>query len=424
MSRLQQLKILGLMGSGNLFAHLITLSSLPFVARLFDTQDIGRIAIYYVLSHLLAVVFTARLEQGLFILRSNRRAQSFAIFLLILPIATAIILASGVAALFAYFGATDVVLLGVPITQTELLFFLSQTACNSAANVMRALTIRNGRYRSWTSAAVLRAAVQASLRIATGVAGLGFLGLMVAELASSLTLAVVLAALLKPRSPLSFRWTMVHMPVRTFPKVWRFAFFELPSTLIDTLTINIPLFAISYFYGASAAGQYHMAFQILSLPTAQMGTAVADLFQSTMAQHVRNSQSRAVVSLFSDYLKFLAATGSVIFVVAAVGSPWLFVLFLGAQWEVSGVVAVVMVPWMFSSFTVGPLSKMLSVFNRQHTKLQYDIACLAAMLTGSLLIFFQQPPFMLAVALFSFLNVACYLWYFYLIWRLRSELVS
>jgi O-antigen/teichoic acid export membrane protein len=150
---------------------------------------------------------------------------------------------------------------------------------------------------------------------------------------------------------------------------WRFS---LPSSLINTLVGQLPLFMIGLRHGALAAGLFALTQRVISAPVTLVAASVLEVFKRQAVQEFQalgNCRSvylatfRALVllALFPSLLLFLFA-------------PPLFSWIFGTDWRPAGEFARVLAPLCFFNFIASPLSYVFFIAGKQKRELRWQIA--------------------------------------------------
>jgi len=182
-------------------------------------------------------------------------------------------------------------------------------------------------------------------------------------------------------------------------KYAKFPMLDTPSAWLDALAMMLPLPMVASLYGAEAAGWFGLARLVLSLPNAQIGAAVADVFQMSLAEAVRDKDPQRARSVFYMLLKKLGLIGLVPLGVSLAVLPWAFPIVFGQSWSPAGDIAASLAPWLYAAFVISPLSRALPVLQAQEWKLFYDATALS-LLIGC---YFLAAPLALSLVEFCLL---------------------
>ena len=158
-------------------------------------------------------------------------------------------------------------------------------------------------------------------------------------------------------------------------KYWTFPALLLPSSLLDTLTVMLPVPLLAALYGSSAAGQFALSYQLLSVPSILLNASVAESFHSHLNECAAVGGQKAL-RLFWHTCAGLIAVGAVPFAVIFVGGRVIFPMLLGGAWVEAGLLSSAMAPWLFAMFVISPLERTVIVFRGQSLKLGYNATML------------------------------------------------
>jgi O-antigen/teichoic acid export membrane protein len=243
--------------------------------------------------------------------------------------------------------------------------------------VYRSWALRAGLVSQISQASITRAGAMAGTKLGLGVFGGGVVALFVAELAGALSsmhkLMQATTQHFAASKPPSIGFAQMRQAGLKYVK---FPTLDTPSAWMDSLALMLPLPMVASLYGAEAAGWFGLARMVLSLPNAQIGAAVADVFQMSLAEAVRDKDPQRARGLFYMLLKKMRLIGMVPLVVSIGVLPWAFPIVFGQEWAPAGTVAASLAPWLYAACVISPLSRALPVLQAQEWKLFYDITAL------------------------------------------------
>jgi len=150
---------------------------------------------------------------------------------------------------------------------------------------------------------------------------------------------------------------------------WRFS---LPSSLINTLVGQLPLFMIGLRHGALAAGLFALTQRVISAPVTLVAASVLEVFKRQAVQefqtlgncrrvYLTTFRALVLLALFPSLLLFLFA-------------PPLFSWVFGTDWRPAGEFARVLAPLCFFNFIASPLSYVFFIAGKQKVELRWQIA--------------------------------------------------
>jgi O-antigen/teichoic acid export membrane protein len=150
---------------------------------------------------------------------------------------------------------------------------------------------------------------------------------------------------------------------------WRFA---LPSSLLNALVGQLPLFMIGAKHGALAAGLFALTQRVLAAPISLLASSVLEVFKR---QSVHDFQTIGNCKQAYRYtFKALLLLGLGPSVIVFLFAPQLFAWVFGQPWRAAGELAQVLAPLYFLNFIASPLSYVFFVAGKQKMELLWQIA--------------------------------------------------
>lgn len=361
-----------MLSGGTALAQLIGICSLPLVTRLYTPAEIGTVSLFLSFFGFWVTTIALRYEHALMIATDDE--ESHVVYRL--------------ATILVFFMS----MLGVPILwllqQNNVLEFQLLPVWTPLIAfpillgyglfmVYRSWALRAGLITQISQASITRAGAMAVTKLGLGVFGGGVVALFVAELAGALSSMRKLMQATSQHFAASKPTYIGFAQMRQASlKYVKFPMLDSPSAWMDALALTLPLPMVASLYGAEAAGWFGLARMVLSVPNAQIGAAVADVFQMSLAEAVRNKDPQRARGVFYMLLKKLGSIGLVPLALSIAALPWAFPIVFGQQWAPAGNIAASLAPWLYAAFVISPLSRALPVLQAQEWKLFYDITAL------------------------------------------------
>ncbi len=366
-----------MLSGGTALAQLIGIFTLPFVTRIYTPAEIGTVSLFISFFGFWVTNIALRYEQALMIATDDaeshvvHRLATILVFLMSLLGVPVLWLLQQNQVLEFQLLPVWAPLIAFPILLGYGLFM-----------VYRSWALRGGLVSQISQASIVRAAAIAGTKLGLGAFGGGVIALFAAELAGALSSMHRLMQATKLHFATSKPPTIGYLQMRQAGlKYVKFPMLDTPSAWLDALAMMLPLPMVASLYGAEAAGWFGLARLVLSLPNAQIGAAVADVFQMSLAEAVRSKDPQRARSVFYMLLKKLGLIGLVPLVVSLAVLPWAFPIVFGPSWASAGSVAASLAPWLYAAFVVSPLSRALPVLQAQEWKLFYDVTALALLIS-------------------------------------------
>jgi O-antigen/teichoic acid export membrane protein len=189
---------------------------------------------------------------------------------------------------------------------------------------------------------------------------------------------------------------------------WRFS---LPSSLLNTVVGQLPLFMIGIRHGAAAAGLFALTQRVLGAPVTLVAASVLEVFKRQAVQEFQAlGNCRAVYRATFRGLLLLALPPSLILFLY---SPELFGWLFGPGWRPAGELASILAPLCFLNFIASPLSYVFFIAGKQKMELGWQVA----LFVMTVAVFSAPLPLRQSVLGYAIGRSLLYLVYLLMSWR-------
>lgn len=361
---------IAILAGGAIIAQALPLLLTPILTRLFTPADMGLLALYLAFLGFATTGTTFGYSLAIVAAKHELQAADLTLVsgLLTFPFSIA-------AALFFWL-LTDRGWIGFDAlpSETAILMFPSLTL-TGLFFTMRYWLVRNENYAAISSATVSQSASRTGSQIVLGVGSGGWVGLVLGEIVGrGVGLRLMWRQCWPAVTSQSFPLDITRL-TRVILDYWKFPILSAPSSMLNSLALVLPVPLISAYFGLQAAGHFSLASRVLLLPLALIGMSVGDVFHNRIAEYSREG----IASTRSFFLKVAVALflmGILPMGMVFMFGESLFAIILGDQWATSGQLAAAITPWALAQLTVSPLSRVVTVFQRQELKLVYDLLCI------------------------------------------------
>jgi O-antigen/teichoic acid export membrane protein len=156
----------------------------------------------------------------------------------------------------------------------------------------------------------------------------------------------------------------------------KYVLFVTPSTVLDALSNQLPLYVIASLFLEAVLGQYGMALRVLAAPAGVFGVAVGQWYLQQTARELNADHER--LRLLLGTWKRLALLGLVPFgAVLLFGEP-IFGAVFGERWTEAGIFARILSPLLFLKFVSSPTSTIYYQLGLQKLLLLFTLAMVVA----------------------------------------------
>jgi O-antigen/teichoic acid export membrane protein len=150
---------------------------------------------------------------------------------------------------------------------------------------------------------------------------------------------------------------------------WRFS---LPSSLLNSLVGQLPLFMVGLKHGALAAGLFALTQRVLAAPISLIAYSILEVFKRQSVHDFQTLGNCRDVYRHTFKALFLLALGPSLILFQF--SPELFAFVFGEAWRPAGAIARVLAPLYFLNFIASPLSYVFFVAGKQKIELVWQLA--------------------------------------------------
>ena len=164
-----------------------------------------------------------------------------------------------------------------------------------------------------------------------------------------------------------------------------FPLFDVWSNLLNTAGYHLVPYMIMIFYDSHTTGSFSMAFTLMAIPSAVIGTAIGQVFyQRAASAHHSGMISDVTSKAYITLLRFSLFP----ILLLSILSPLIFSIVLGNMWRDAGVYSLLLGPWVMIMFIQSPLSNVFSILGIQKHALVieifYSVSRISAFLLGTL----------------------------------------
>ena len=364
------------LAGANVVAQVLTLLAAPIITRLYLPSEMGTAALLFSLTGFFGTLLLLRYEHAYMLV--DQRDEELALTRLVLRLALVMLmLATATAAAVMIF---EVLGYGY-LPLWSLLFLVPLVFMRGLTSAARQVAVRDAQVGLIARAVLVGAAVLVGTRIVAGLFDAGLHGLLISRVLGIATTVAILAwPWLKPywHAGLSRASGVAEVArrYRNFPTL------EAPGLALNLAARLLPLPIIAAVYGTTEAGLFGLVFNVVFLPSRHVRKAIADVYHGEAAALVRKGDAVGLVSLTGMFFRRLLLLGLLMLPAIIVLAPMLFGPIFGEQWASAGDIAVLFSPWLFAALLVVPISRVLSLLQRQDLKLFYDTITLVSILLG------------------------------------------
>lgn len=348
---------------GTLVAQVTTFAVTPILTRLYGAENFGEFGLYVACAAVLGSIAAWRLEAAISIPESELEAARLALLAILVASLTC---ALGWLVLYAL--RTIPFLVGVNWLAHSWVYVVPAAALVVCANQISAqLNLRESRFQFQAAIRAGQSMMSAAVSVTLGLIGIVTWGLIAGTLAAqALTCAVQYRG---SRAKNLEGITSELLPLLVRYK--KFPMYQVPSTLVETVTSYLPVLVFASAFGTKSAGLFFLAQIVVRVPVTFISNAVGEVFrQRASRQYAAQGECGALVRLTAKQLALIAVPA---FSALALVGPMVFSVVFGAPWGESGTYARLLAPMCAAQFIASPLSNIFLVAQRQGSDLVIQI---------------------------------------------------
>jgi O-antigen/teichoic acid export membrane protein len=397
------------MGGGTATAYGLMALASPIITRLYTPDDFGVLGVYVSITSFLIVIAAWRYEVAVPVPEDDQTAADLVVLSLSVLVFTSL-LSLGLTWLI---GEAVVRWLAEPGLRPYLWLIPVTVLVGTLNQTLQCWGVRKKAFSTIARTRLWQAGGVATTQIGLGLAGMGPLGLILGNVVQQGAGSTILGRLIL-RANGTFRLRLgLNCLLQTARRYRRFPLFSSWSSLLNTISAQVPILFLTAFFSSATAGQYALCNRMLWAPMGLIGAAVSQVFFSR-AREARLCSETATAT-YSVFIR-LVEIGAPFTLILALAGPELSSLVFGPQWHPAGVYAQWLSPWLFLVFVTSPLSSLVFVLEYQRGELVFQIVLLLARV-AALVVGGRSGEPLVAIALFG--GASAVIWLAYLLWLFK-----
>lgn len=359
--------------TGTAIAQAILVLSLPFLTRIYSPEQFGIYGAYSALVGLITIIVTAKYDLAIFLEKSDEDAA------VLMTLAIGLALASAVVISLVVFISGNFFLKLFRLTNGAWIWLVPISACcNGVYNTLLSWNNRLRRYRQISINRIVQSLLIVIAQFALGLVWKNRDGLIYGSVAAYLLTAAWWARITWHQDRhfnFSIDWERIKSQAKAFAAVSRYS---IAIDILSQILYQMPIFFLSYLFGAAASGYYSLTQRILGIPVTFISSSVGDVFRQK-ASSIYATQ-KTCETIFLKTFKSLSSMAIPLCIPILFFAPDLFALVFGESWREAGNYARVLLPVYALKFISHPLSYVLVITG--NIKFEYDVHLLMLIVLG------------------------------------------
>lgn len=365
--------------TGTVIAQSIPILISPLLSRIYTPSDFGIYALYVSIISIIGVIATGRYELAIMLPKKNTEAINILVLSITLSIFTSIITFF----LIYLFGEY----LSIHLNNKSLYKWLYLIPPGIIfLGTYQALSYWNNRKMKYGT--IAKSNIYKGFTI--GVVNLSWVsiskgpgGLIWGHFLSWFSAAFFLLMRVIKEDRALFK-TISFADIKTQAKRYkRFPLFSTWSALFNSISIQVPIFLMSYFFSESIVGFYSFAQRLIFMPMNIIGVSIGQVFFQKAVSYKDDPEKLKIITY--NLFKKLFLIGVLPISVLIVFGDYIFPLAFGSKWYMAGVYSQILGLWIFFVFISSPLGNLFSVFEKQKEGMIYNIMILLSRIIALLI---------------------------------------
>jgi lipopolysaccharide exporter len=341
--------------SGTAIAHIASFLLMPILTRLYGKADLGYWQLYVSTITTLGVVASFKYETAIVLPKEEKEADAITMLSLLATFFFTFV----VTVLLMLRGSSFLKMLNAEVLSPFLLFISLGVFLFGLLQILQSILIRKKLFGVLAVNKIIQLGSSQLLAVLLGIFLPTFKTLLFTQIIGYALAALVLFKL----SRISLRITFKELAV-PFKKYKKFPTVNTGTIFLNTLSLQLPIFMLSRFFGSEQVALYSMANQMMSVPLFMIGSSVHQVYyqRATEAAHQSKEQLMAVYKSTVKKLSLFAVFPVLIFLLFG---PQIAKLYFGPSYTETGVYMQIITFWMYFQFVNSPISATFNIIDRQ-----------------------------------------------------------
>jgi O-antigen/teichoic acid export membrane protein len=390
---------------GSSIAYIIGLLFTPFISRIYGPEAYGAFSVFNSLVINISLIVSLGYEQAVII--PERREDFYGLiklnFILIISfsILISLVLLTIPRPLLEYLNLT--------LLEEWLLFLPILIALNVLSQVFTTIGVKYKKYINSSGSRVASVIGSKAYALSHGILHLPNVGgFILGELIGK---SIFIYGLFRNHTiRMAFLFSIKKIKNKIVKQVAirykKYPLYNLPGVWIITLTMQLPIYSLLYYFGTESVGYYSMASMLLFVPLNLFGRSMGTVFIQKASILFNENNLKELKRISLKMTKSMALFSIVPIAIILTFGESIFILLLGSEWQASGLMAKYLCLYLFSELIAFPLGTLFRVLRIEKTYFIYSI--LSFFITFSLILigarYNSMYTFVLFIAIARFLD--------------------
>jgi len=351
--------------SGTAAGQGLTLAAAPLLTRLYGPEDFGTLAVFMSICAVLGVIGSWRYEWAIPLPDSEETAANLLVLTGAILLGMTVLLEVGLLLL------GDRVVAGANAPGLKPYLWLIPVSLLGAGTyqILTQWALRRKAFGALARTKFTQSLGRAVTAVALGLWHCQPVGLLLGEVVGRASGSGALATLAWRRDRVA--WGRVSRAgIRQAARRYRrFPLFSGPSTVLNTLTPQVPVFMLSAYYGSQVVGWYSLGLMVMAMPLDLVIMSGAQVFRAEAARLMQTDQGALPGFMLGTTRRFL--WGVIPIGLIGWASPWFMPWIFGSSWAEAGYCTRALTLMFMAQLVVTPVCHP-DIYELQHWDLLWN----------------------------------------------------
>ncbi|KXX68573.1 lipopolysaccharide biosynthesis protein [Flammeovirga sp. SJP92] len=355
---------------GTGFSQLLNLAFSPILSRLYLPEHFGVASLFLSSTATLSVVGSLKFEQAILLPKENKEAKNLLhlcliiicsitliLFVLLVPTALLLNLFSSLDSVYLFF------ILLLPVG-----FFI-----NSFIQLLSIFLTRIKKYSLISSTRILQSSSINISQLSFSFISLSSFSLIFGQILGGL-MSILFSTFFIKEYIFGFHKLKKKIIFYLMKKYQRFPKYSILSTLMNALSLSVPIFLLNFFYDESVAGYFAMSYKLLIAPVSLIGRTSKNVYFEEASKIYR--EGGRIIKIFQKQTLILGLIILLPLIVIFFYAKQIFTTLLGADWNGIDLYIRAIVPLIFFIMLNGPSVANINILSLQKFQFKYEVVLL------------------------------------------------
>ena len=353
------------LASGTALSQGIMIGSSPLVTRIFSPKEFGIFATYLAIITTISVISSFKYELAIMIPKEEDDATA------LLVISTLFVFLTSLFVFIAILIFKNR-LISLSTKMTSIIWFIPLgVLITGLLQVFNAWITRKEYYKNLSTSKVVLSGGSVIGQISIKISELSSNGLILGSIIGNISALMTVGIFAIKKHTIRLSNISKHIIFKNIKKYDNFPKYQSFSVLLNSLSQNLPIILLSFFYSPEIAGLYALTRRVLETPSRFIGQSVRQVYFQKASRIF--SDGRNIKSVFTKTTLHLIYISIIPFILLTIFSRQLFGFVFGQEWIAAGIFAQILIIFTFVAFINAPAVMSMQILGLQKYSLGYEI---------------------------------------------------